>query len=77
MVDAILLRAEARLAQGDLDACAQELERVPGAGIGLVTNGLGLLSKGCTSYMCGPNLLIGAKITLHLLRLWKKPAASA
>lgn len=33
VVDAILLRAEARLAQGDLDACAQELERVPGAGI--------------------------------------------
>ncbi len=45
VVDAILLRAEAHLAQGDLDACAQELERVPGAGIGLVTNGLGLLSK--------------------------------
>lgn len=45
VIDAVLLRAEARLAQGNLDACAQELERVSEAGVGVSTNGLGLLSK--------------------------------
>lgn len=55
----------------------KSLSASPVPGIGLVTNGLGLLSKRLHELCVGPNLLIGAKITLHLLRLWKKRAVSA
>ena len=45
VVDAVLLRAEVRLAQGSLDACASELRRVSEARVGILMNGSGLLSK--------------------------------
>lgn len=40
VVDAVLVRAEARLAQGELAACAEELERVPHPGVGLLSRRL-------------------------------------
>lgn len=40
VVDAVLVRAEARLAQGQLDECAKDLTRVPASGVGRLSRRL-------------------------------------